>query len=129
MNSCNFMQLREYTSARLCTRLYPAKVIQSELSSIDDLYCNIVTKKVKCIMANSCHALHDIVCIYENRDQFTGGSSVCSKTDERSQSTCVHGLGKHSLFCSESSIFYNVFNLCNDHECNLLYDFQCCFVA
>ena len=36
-----------------------AKVTQSELSSIDDLYCNIVTKKVKCIMANSCHALHD----------------------------------------------------------------------
>ena len=25
----------------------------------DYLYCNIVTKKVKCIMANSCHALHD----------------------------------------------------------------------
>ena len=36
-----------------------AKVTQSELSSIDDLYCNIVTKKVKWIMANSCHALHD----------------------------------------------------------------------
>ena len=36
-----------------------ANVTQSELSSIDDLYCNIVTKKVKCIMANSCHALHD----------------------------------------------------------------------
>ena len=36
-----------------------AKVTQSELSSIDDLYCNIVTKKVKCIMPNSCHALHD----------------------------------------------------------------------
>ena len=36
-----------------------AKVTQSELSSIDDLYYNIVTKKVKCIMANSCHALHD----------------------------------------------------------------------
>ena len=36
-----------------------AKVTQSELSSIDDLYCNIVTEKVKCIMANSCHALHD----------------------------------------------------------------------
>ena len=36
-----------------------AKVTQSELTSIDDLYCNIVTKKVKCIMANSCHALHD----------------------------------------------------------------------
>ena len=35
-----------------------AKVTQSELTSIDDLYCNIVTKKVKCIMANSCHALH-----------------------------------------------------------------------
>ena len=40
-----------------------AKVTQFELSPIDDLYCNIVTKKVKCIMANSCHALH------ENRDQ------------------------------------------------------------
>ena len=36
-----------------------AKVTHSELTSIDDLYCNIVTKKVKCIMANSCHALHD----------------------------------------------------------------------
>ena len=36
-----------------------AKVTQSELTSIDDLYCNVVTKKVKCIMANSCHALHD----------------------------------------------------------------------
>ena len=36
-----------------------AKVTQSELSSIDDLCCNIVTKKVKCIMANSCHTLHD----------------------------------------------------------------------
>ena len=36
-----------------------AKVTQSELSSIDDLYCNIVTKKEKCIMANRCHALHD----------------------------------------------------------------------
>ena len=36
-----------------------AKVTQSEFSSIDDLYCNIVTKKVKCIIANSCHALHD----------------------------------------------------------------------
>ena len=38
-----------------------ANVTQSELSSIYDLYCNIVTKKVKCIMANSCHALalHD----------------------------------------------------------------------
>ena len=36
-----------------------AKVTQSEFSSIDDLYCNIVTKKVKCIMAISCHALHD----------------------------------------------------------------------
>ena len=36
-----------------------AKVTQSELTSIDDLYCNIVTKKVKCIMANNCHALHD----------------------------------------------------------------------
>ena len=36
-----------------------AKVTQSELSSIDDLYCNIITKKVKCIMANSCHALQD----------------------------------------------------------------------
>ena len=42
-----------------------AKVTQSELTSIDDLYCNIVTKKVKCIMANNCHALHD----YENRYQ------------------------------------------------------------
>ena len=31
----------------------------SELTSIYDLYCNIVTKKVKCIMANGCHALHD----------------------------------------------------------------------
>ena len=45
-----------------------AKVTQSELSSIDDLYCNIVTKKVKYIMANSCHALHDYYA-YENRDQ------------------------------------------------------------
>ena len=36
-----------------------AKDTQYELTSIDDLYCNIVTKKVKCIMANSCHALHD----------------------------------------------------------------------
>ena len=27
--------------------------------NIDNLYCNIVTKKVKCIMANSCHALQD----------------------------------------------------------------------
>ena len=36
-----------------------AKVTQSELSCIDDLYCNIVTKKEKCIMANSCHALQD----------------------------------------------------------------------
>ena len=46
-----------------------AKVTQSELSSIDDLYCNIVTKKVKCIMANICHALHDYYVYYENRDQ------------------------------------------------------------
>ena len=45
-----------------------AKVTQSELSSIDDLHCNIVTKKVKCIMANSCRALHDYYA-YENRDQ------------------------------------------------------------
>ena len=36
-----------------------AKVTQSELTSIDDLYYNIVTKKVKGIMANSCHAWHD----------------------------------------------------------------------
>ncbi len=36
-----------------------ANVTQSELSYIDDLYCNIVKKKVKCIMANSCHAVHD----------------------------------------------------------------------
>ena len=36
-----------------------AKVTQSELTYIDYLYCNIVTKKVKCIMANSGHALHD----------------------------------------------------------------------
>ena len=36
-----------------------AKVTHFELTYIDDLYCNIVTKKVKCIMANSCHALHD----------------------------------------------------------------------
>ena len=36
-----------------------AKVTQSELTSIDDLYCNIATKNVKCIMANSCHALHE----------------------------------------------------------------------
>ena len=43
-----------------------AKVTQSELTSIDDLYCNIVAKKVKCIMANSCHALHDYYA-YENR--------------------------------------------------------------
>ena len=42
-----------------------AKITQSELTSIDDLYCNIVTKKVKCIMANNCQALHD----YENRYQ------------------------------------------------------------
>ena len=47
-----------------------AKVTQSELTSIDDLYCNIVTKKVKCIMANSCHALHDYYAyLYENRDE------------------------------------------------------------
>ena len=45
-----------------------AKVTQSELSSIDDLYCNIVTNKVECIMANSCHALHDYY-EYENRYQ------------------------------------------------------------
>ena len=45
-----------------------AKVTQSELSSIDDLY-SIVTKKVKCIMANSCHALHDYHAYNENRDQ------------------------------------------------------------
>ena len=45
-----------------------AKVTQSEFSSIDDLSCYIVTKKVKCIMANSCHALHDYYA-YENRDQ------------------------------------------------------------
>ena len=36
-----------------------AKSTQSQLTSIDDLYCNIVTKKVKCIMANGCHAFHD----------------------------------------------------------------------
>ena len=36
-----------------------AKVTQSELTCIEDLYCNIVTKKVECIMANSCHVLHD----------------------------------------------------------------------
>ena len=36
-----------------------AKVTQSELTYIDDLYCNIATKKFECIMANSCHALHD----------------------------------------------------------------------
>ena len=41
-----------------------AKVTQSELTSIDDLYCNIVTKKVKCIMANGCHALHDMLILY-----------------------------------------------------------------
>ena len=46
-----------------------ARVTQSELSSIDDLHCNFVTKKVKCIMANSCHALHDYYALYENRDQ------------------------------------------------------------
>ena len=40
-----------------------AKYTQSELSYIDELYCNIVTKKVKCIMANSCHALHDYYAI------------------------------------------------------------------
>ena len=45
-----------------------AKVTQSELRSVDDLYCNIVTKKVKCIMASSCHALHDYYA-YENRHQ------------------------------------------------------------
>ena len=45
-----------------------AKVTQSELTSIDDLYCNIVTKKVKCIMANNCHALHDYY-VHENRYQ------------------------------------------------------------
>ena len=39
-----------------------AKITQSELTSIDDLYCNIVTKKVKCIMANGCHALHQVAC-------------------------------------------------------------------
>ena len=44
-----------------------ANVTQSELSSIDDLYCNIVTKKVKCIMANSCHALHDYAQIEADR--------------------------------------------------------------
>ena len=27
-----------------------AKVTQSELTCIDDLYCNIVTKKVECII-------------------------------------------------------------------------------
>ena len=37
---------------------HAAKVTQSELTYIDDLYCNTVTKKVKCIVANSCHALH-----------------------------------------------------------------------
>ena len=47
-----------------------AKVTRSELSYIDDLYCNIITKKVKCIMANivvtHCTiAMH----IYENRHQ------------------------------------------------------------
>ena len=32
------------------------------------LYCNIVTEKVKCIMANSCHAWHNYyVGLYENR--------------------------------------------------------------
>ena len=36
-----------------------AKITQSELTYIDYLYCNIVAKKVKCIMANGCHALHD----------------------------------------------------------------------
>ena len=41
------------------TKQAAAKVIQSEFTCIDDLYCNIVTKKVECIMANSCHALHD----------------------------------------------------------------------
>ena len=29
-----------------------AKVTQSELTYIDDLYCNIATKKFECIMAN-----------------------------------------------------------------------------
>ena len=42
-----------------------AKVTQS----VDELYCNIVTKKVKCIMANSYHALHDYYALYENRNQ------------------------------------------------------------
>ena len=36
-----------------------AKVTHSELTYIDYLYCIIVKKKAKCIMANSCHAFHD----------------------------------------------------------------------
>ena len=35
-----------------------AKVTQSELSSIDDMYCNIVTKKAKCIMTNNNFVRH-----------------------------------------------------------------------
>ena len=34
------------------------KIKRTKLTYIDDLYCNIVTKKVKCIMANSSHSLH-----------------------------------------------------------------------
>ena len=45
-----------------------AKVTQSELTYIDNLYCNIVRQKVKCIMTNSCHALHEYYA-YENRYQ------------------------------------------------------------
>ena len=51
-----------------------AKYTQSELSYIDELYCNIVTKKVKCIMANSCHALHDYYAIYTAARQLRSSS-------------------------------------------------------
>ena len=36
-----------------------ANVTHSELTYNDVFYCNIVTKKIKCIMANSSHALQD----------------------------------------------------------------------
>jgi len=34
-----------------------AKVTQCNITSVDDLYCKIVTKKVKCILLNSTHPL------------------------------------------------------------------------
>ena len=51
--------------------LHSKQAAKVTLTSIDDLYCNIVTKKVKCIMANSCHALHDYYAynFYENSYQ------------------------------------------------------------